>query len=125
MCVDYIYIYIYNKLNIDFFFFHLIQCFKSFHIKKTNILYFLWFNVSRLFLPHTYIQNSLYFINSPFSSPTLLLHYIPTHSFSYYHTSNIHNKKQCYLSSIFRQHLPCSNIIFQFNCNPYELSTTK
>ena len=39
---------------------------------------FIWFNVSRLFIPHTYTQNSLHF-NSPFSLLALLPLYTHTH----------------------------------------------
>ena len=70
-----------NKLINDFLF-YLVQCFKTFLIKKINILCILWFNVSRLFISHTYTQNSLHF-NSLFSPLALLSLYIYIYIYIY------------------------------------------
>ena len=107
---------------------------------KVKTLYFLWFNVSRLFLLHylfnilrilfvsfgsifqdfsslTHTKNSLHF----HSSFSLLLLYIHVHSLSYHPISTTHlDKKWCHFASTFKWHLHNSNIAVSFDRNPYE-----
>ena len=109
------FIFIFYFLRRDLLF-YLIQCFKTFLIKKINILCILWFNVSRLFILHTYTQNSLHF-NSPFSPLALLPLYI-------LYTHNLH-AIPCNLPSIFQRHLPSFNIVVSSNPNLHELAITK
>ena len=85
---------------------------------------FFWFNISRLFISHTYIQNFLHF-NSPFSPLALLPLYIYLPIVLHVIPCQIHKQKQCHLPSIFWQYLPSSNIVVSSNPNPYELATTK
>ena len=84
--------------------------------------YFIWFNVSRIFIPHTYTQNSLHF-NSLFSLFALLplYIYIYIYIYIYLHATyyvipyQIHtDKKRCHLPSIFQRHLSNSNIVSHF-----------
>ena len=63
-----------------------------------------------------------------FTSCTSTLLYIHTHNPSCHPMSNTQmyiNQKQCYIPSIFPQHLPSSNIVVSYNPNLYELATTK
>ena len=85
----------------------------------------------RLFLLHTYTQNSLHF-NSPFLPLALLLLYIYIYIYIYlpiaFHVISCQiytNQKRCHLPLIFRWHLPSSNIIVSSNPILYELTTTK
>ena len=85
----------------------------------------IWLNVSRLFIPHIYTQNSLRF-NLPFSPIALLLLYIYLPITLHVIPCQIHKGQKWYhLPSIFRWHLPNSNIVVSSNSNLYELATTK
>ena len=75
--------------------------FQDFSNWKIDILCIFWFNILRLFIPHTYIQNSLHF-NSPFSPLACQIH---------------KDKKRCHLPSIFRRHIPSFNIVVSSNPN--------
>ena len=88
-----------NKLIIDFLF-HFVQYFNTFQIKKINIPCILWFNVSRLFILHTYHKPHCILIHH-----FHLLHFYP---FKYTYPKlfipsqvKCTNKKRYHLSLIF------------------------
>ena len=85
----------------------------------------LWFNVSKLFIYHTYTQNSLHF-NLQFSPLVLLPLYIYLSITFHVIPCQIYiGQKRCYLPSFFSRHLLNSNIVVSSNPNPYELTTTR
>ena len=95
---------------------------------RTNqilIFCFIWFNVLRLFIPHTYTQNSLHF-NSSFSPLALLPLYIYLPITLHNISCQIHRQKMMWftfnLSTIYLHNF---NIVVLSNPNPYELATTK
>ena len=99
--------------------------FQNFSNWKVNILCIIWFNVSKLFIPYTYTQNSLLF-NSLFLPLAFLPLYICLPITLYAIPYQIHtNRNWCYLPSIFQRHLPTSKIVVSSNPKPYELATTK
>ena len=98
--------------------YHLFQCFMTFHplhIHKLFAFYLAKITLCILFhnfhLLHFYPYIYIYIYLS-----------ITLHAILY----QIHiNQKRCHLSSIFRLHLPSSNIVVSSNLNSYELATTK
>ena len=80
--------------------------------------------ISKLYISHTYTQNSLHF-NLQFSPLVLLPLYIYLSITFYVIPCQIYiGQKRCYLPSFFSRHLPNSNIVVSSNPNPYELATT-
>ena len=73
--------------------------------------------------PNIYIESSTS-EKFPETTPTKLFYihiFITLHAIS----CQIHKPKQCYLLSIFQQHLPSFNIVVSSNINSYEFTTTK